>query len=178
MERFVQPTLDTLRARGIDYRGTLFAGLMLTADGPKMLEYNVRFGDPEAEVVLPRLSSSLVELLTQAAAGNIVDLPTSSDDALVTVVCATEGYPASPRTGDPIAGLDQASALPGIEAIFCAGVARDSDGALVTSGGRVLAATGRASTVAAARAAAYAAAELITWPGRQFRTDIALSASE
>jgi len=178
MERFVQPTLDTLRARGIDYRGTLFAGLMLTADGPKMLEYNVRFGDPEAEVVLPRLSSSLVQLLTQAAAGNIVDLPTSSDDALVTVVCATEGYPASPRTGDPIAGLDQASALPGIEAIFCAGVARDSDGALVTSGGRVLAATGRASTVAAARAAAYAAAELITWPGRQFRTDIALSASE
>ena len=178
MERFVQPTLDTLSARGIDYRGTLFAGLMLTADGPKMLEYNVRFGDPEAEVVLPRLSSSLVQLLTQAAAGNIVDLPTSSDDALVTVVCATEGYPASPRTGDPIAGLDQASALPGIEAIFCAGVARDSDGALVTSGGRVLAATGRASTVAAARAAAYAAAELITWPGRQFRTDIALSASE
>ena len=178
MDRFVQPTLNALRARGIDYRGTLFAGLMLTAEGPKMLEYNIRFGDPEAEVVLPRLSSSLVQLLAQAAAGNIVDRPTSSDDALVTVVCATDGYPSSRRVGDLIAGLDEASAVPGIEAIFGAGVAIDGDGALVTNGGRVLAVTGRGTTVAAAREAAYEAAELITWDGRQFRTDIALTASQ
>jgi phosphoribosylamine-glycine ligase len=96
---FIAPTLAALRGRGIDFRGVLYAGLMLTSDGPKLLEYNVRFGDPETQVVLPRMTSSLVELLAQAAAGSIEAQPTFSDEAMVNVVCASEGYPASPRTG-------------------------------------------------------------------------------
>ena len=175
MADFVEPTLATLRARGIDYRGVLFAGLMLTPSGPKMLEYNVRFGDPEAEVVLPKLSSSLVELLMQAAAGEIVDRPIFSDDALVTVICASEGYPTEPRTGDAISGLDAAAAMPGIEAVFCAGVGSDASGALITAGGRVLAVTGRGETVASARASAYGAADVIDWNGKYLRRDIAAS---
>jgi hypothetical protein len=97
-----RPTLAALAAHGIDYRGFLFAGLMLTPDGPKMLEYNIRFGDPEAQVVLPRLTSDLAEHLRQAAAGSITDQPTFSDDAIVCVVMAAEGYPQAPRTGDRI----------------------------------------------------------------------------
>jgi phosphoribosylamine--glycine ligase len=173
MTRFVQPTLDTLRQRGIDYRGVLYAGLMLTPDGPRMLEYNVRFGDPEAQVVLPRLSSSLFDLLTQAASGKIVDVPTFTDDAMVTVVCATEGYPVSTRTGDPIDGLAEAGACEGLEAIFFAGTGVSDDHRLVTAGGRVLAVTGRGATIAEARAAAYDAAQRISWPGKHMRSDIA-----
>lgn len=173
----IQPTLDALRARGIDYRGTLFAGLMLTPAGPKMLEYNARFGDPEAEIVLPRLESSLVDLLMEAAAGAIEQTPVISDDALVTVVCASEGYPASPRTGDVIEGLDEARAVEGVEAIFCAGVAADDEGRLVTGGGRVLAVTGRGPDLATARAVAYEAAGCIEWPGKYLRRDIAAVAA-
>ena len=172
----IEPTLEALGNRGIDYRGTLFAGLMLTPEGPKMLEYNVRFGDPEAEIVLPRLESSLTELLAQAADGHITQTPVISDDALVTVVCASEGYPASPRTGDVIAGIDEAEAVDGVEAVFCAGVASDDDGRLVTAGGRVLAVTGRGPDLASARASAYEAASLIGWPGKYLRTDIAAGA--
>jgi len=106
MVDFVEPTLAALSARGIDYRGVLYAGLMLTADGPKMLEYNVRFGDPETQVVLPRLESDLAELLAGAAAGDLGETIRWSDDAVVTVVCASEGYPASPRTGDVIEGIE------------------------------------------------------------------------
>lgn len=177
MERFVDPTLATLRGRGIDYRGVLYAGLMLTPDGPKMLEYNVRFGDPEAQVVLPRLTSSLYGLLAEAAAGQLTSTPTFTDDALVTVVCATEGYPEAPRTGDVIEGLAAARTAPGVEAIFCAGVASSPDGQLVTAGGRVLTVTGRGQTLAAARDHAYAAADLVSWPGRLLRRDIAAEAA-
>ena len=120
-----------------------------------MLEYNVRFGDPEAEIVLPRLESSLTELLAQAADGHITQTPVISDDALVTVVCASEGYPASPRTGDVISGIDDAEAVDGVEAVFCAGVAADDEGRLLTAGGRVLAVTGRGKDLASARASAY-----------------------
>ncbi|HET9609284.1 MAG TPA: phosphoribosylamine--glycine ligase [Acidimicrobiales bacterium] len=201
MRRFVQPTLDELRRRGIDYRGVLYAGLMLTADGPRLVEFNVRFGDPEAQVVLPRLTSDLAALLAAAAAGDVTRAPAPSfgDDACVTVVLASEGYPASPRTGDPIEGIDAAEATGAI--VFCAGVARAGDvaaddvaragagrapagdgtggpvGGLVTAGGRVLAVTGTGPTVAAARDHAYRAAALISWPGRHHRTDIALEAS-
>ena len=100
VERAVEPTLHALHLRGIDYRGVLYAGLMLTADGPKVLEYNVRFGDPEAQVVLPRLDCDLAALLAEAAAGRLVSEPRFVDDAAVTVVLAAEGYPTSPRTGD------------------------------------------------------------------------------
>ncbi|MGI9578482.1 MAG: phosphoribosylamine--glycine ligase [Microthrixaceae bacterium] len=175
MGDFVEPTLATLRSRGIDYRGVLYAGLMLTPSGPKMLEYNVRFGDPETQVVLPRLESDLAALLAGAAAGGLDTPITWSDDAVVTVVCASEGYPTAPRTGDPISGLDAAMAIDGVE-VFCAGVAADGD-SLVTSGGRVLNVTGRGPTIADARARAMAGVAEISWPGMQYRSDIALDAS-
>ncbi len=173
----VEPTLAALRGRGIDYRGVLYAGLMLTADGPKMLEYNVRFGDPEAQVVIPRLTSDLTALLAEAAAGEIRSEPVSSDDALVTVVCAAEGYPSTPRTGDIIDGLDAVNALDGVE-VFCAGVDRGPGDRLVTAGGRVLAVTGRGATLADARERAYAGVGLLAWPGLHHRTDIAAPAAE
>jgi phosphoribosylamine--glycine ligase len=178
MDRFVTPTLDELVRRGIDYRGVLYAGLMLTPDGPRMLEYNVRFGDPETQVVVPRLTSSLTELLAEAAAGEIRSEPVFGDDATVTVVCAAEGYPVAPRLGDRIAGIEAASALDGVD-VFCAGVAADPDlsGALVTAGGRVLAVTGRGPDIAAARARAYAGVAEISWRGMQVRSDIAAEAA-
>ena len=139
----VRPTLAALRRRGIDFRGVLYAGLMLTPDGPKMLEYNVRFGDPESQVVLPRLCSDLVGLLHGAASGRVSAADVAFDDAAaVTVVCATERYPQSPRTGDVIKGLDEAAALDGVT-VFCAGVGQSDSGDLVTAGGRVLSITGR-----------------------------------
>ncbi len=172
MAEGVLPTLALLRARGIDYRGVLYAGLMLTADGPKMLEYNVRFGDPETQVVLPRLQSSLTELLASAAAGDLGEPPRFVNDAAVTVVCAAEGYPSAPRTGDAIDGLDAARAVPGVS-VFCAGVGSGADGRLVTAGGRVLNVTALAPTVAEARRRAYEAVACISWPGMHVRNDIA-----
>ncbi|HEX7094844.1 MAG TPA: phosphoribosylamine--glycine ligase [Acidimicrobiales bacterium] len=176
MARAVEPTLHALRSRGIDYRGVLYAGLMLTPDGPKVLEYNVRFGDPEAQVVLPRLASDLTELLAQAAHGAMRATPRFVDDAAVTVVCAAEGYPGTVRNGDVIEGLDAARAVPGVE-VFCAGVARSPDGALVTGGGRVLSVTAVAPTIADARGRAYEAVSHISWPGMHYRRDIALAAA-
>ena len=175
MATAVEPTLAALRERGVDYRGVLYAGLVLTAAGPKVLEYNVRFGDPETQVVVPRLSSDLVELLAQAAAGEISVTPTFVDDAFVTVVCAAEHYPAAPRIGDVIEGIDAAAATGAM--VFCAGVAADADGRLVTAGGRVLAVTGSGTSIASARDVAYAAVDLISWPGMQRRTDIARHAT-
>jgi len=176
MDKFVAPTLDALRHRGIDYRGVLYAGLMLTAEGPKMLEYNVRFGDPETQVVLARLDSSLTELLMQAARGQLESAPRFREDAAVTVVCATEGYPKAPRTGDRIEGLDAARRIDGVT-VFAAGVAADETGSLVTAGGRVLNVTATAPTIAQARTLAYEAVGLIDWRGKQIRTDIALAAA-
>jgi phosphoribosylamine--glycine ligase len=174
MAEAVEPTLAELRRRGIDYRGVLYAGLMLTADGPKVLEYNVRFGDPECQVVVPRLTSDLADLLAGAAAGRLTSEPTWSDDHVVTVVCAAEGYPVAPRTGDPIEGLDDARALDGVE-VYCAGVGVDDEGRLVTAGGRVLNVCGRGPTLAEARARAYEGVARISWPGLQHRGDIAAS---
>jgi phosphoribosylamine--glycine ligase len=175
MDRFVDPTLARLRSLGIDYRGVLYAGLMMTAEGPRMLEYNVRFGDPECQVVVPRFTSDLAELLAQAAAGRIVDEPTFSPDHTVTVVCAADGYPSSPRTGDAISGIDEARAIEGVS-VYCAGVAAGDDGGLVTAGGRVLNVCGRGPTLAEARARAYEGVARIGWRGMYHRTDIAGSA--
>ena len=172
----IEPTISALVARGIDYRGVLYAGLMLTPEGPKMLEYNCRFGDPEAQVVLPRVESDLAALLAEAASGELVTDPKISDDAAVTVVCATEGYPRTPRTGDPIVGLDAARAVGGVT-VYCAGVAPGDEDMLVTAGGRVLAVTGRGATLGAARDCAYEAVSHITWPGMQVRNDIAAVAA-
>jgi phosphoribosylamine--glycine ligase len=172
MRDAVEPTLAALRARGISYRGVLYAGLMLTPDGPKVLEYNVRFGDPETQVVLPRLTSDLGELLASAARGALDGEPTFDDGAAVTVVCASEGYPRDLRTGDVIVGIDGASAVEGAT-VFCAGVAADDAGQLVTAGGRVLAVTGQGADLAQARQRAYEAVGRIAWPGMHHRTDIA-----
>jgi phosphoribosylamine--glycine ligase len=177
MERFVHPTLAALAARGIDYRGVLYAGLMLTAEGPKMLEYNVRFGDPETQVVVPRLTSDLCELLAEAADGRLRSTPTFTSDARVTVVCAAQGYPGGPTTGAVIEGLDDATSLEGVE-VFCAGVDRDDRGRLVTAGGRVLNVCGSGPTLHEARMRAYAGVNRISWPGLQVRTDIAATAAE
>lgn len=171
---FIEPTLAELTSRGIDYRGVLYAGFMLTDEGPKLLEYNVRFGDPDSQVVLLRMTSDLGEVLAAAAAGDLssVPTPTFADDAAVLVVAASEGYPVAPRTGDRIEGIDAAAALDGVE-VLCAGVSRDDHGALVTSGGRVLNVVGRGPDVATARARAYAGIAEVTWPGMHHRTDIA-----
>ena len=140
-----------------------------------MLEYNVRFGDPETQVVLPRIESDLVQLLSEAAAGKIDSQPVFSDDALVTVVCASEGYPGSARTGDVILGIGDAQALDGVS-VYCAGVKANDDGELITGGGRVLNVIGRGPTMDEAVVRAYAGVACISWPGMQHRTDIAASA--
>jgi phosphoribosylamine---glycine ligase len=172
----VQPTLRTLLDEGVAYRGVLYAGIMLTDDGPKVLEYNVRFGDPECQVVVPRLASDLGALCRASAAGESLPDIEFRDDACVTVVLACEGYPNAPRTGDVIEGIDDASALDDV-VVFHAGTARRGDGALVTAGGRVLDVTATGSTIADARRQAYEAASRITWPGVQHRTDIAAAAA-
>ena len=176
MATAVLPTLDALATEGIAYRGVLYAGIMLTADGPKVLEYNVRFGDPECQVVVPRLATDLGELCLASARGDALPTVRFVDDACVTVVLATEGYPAAPRKGDPIAGIEAAEELPGVT-VFHAGTDRDADGTIVTAGGRVLAVTGVGPTITDARAAAYAGAQRINWPGMQYRSDIAAHAA-
>lgn len=174
-----EPTLAELSRRGVDYRGVLYAGFMLTPDGPRLLEYNVRFGDPEAQVTLPRIEGDVASLLAQAAAGELRDEIVVSDDAMVCVVCASAGYPTAPRTGDGIAGLDAARELSGVT-VFSAGVgsateSNASSGSLVTAGGRVLSVCGRGPNAAIARDRAYKAVELISWPGMTYRSDIALA---
>lgn len=170
MDRCVMPTLAALSRRGIDYRGVLYAGLMLTADGPKVLEYNVRFGDPETQVVVPRLTSDLAELLAAAAGGRLDAEPTFDPGAAVTVVAAAAGYPDQPRLEDPISGIEAAHAVPGVS-VYCAGVAARGD-QLVTAGGRVLAVTGRGTDLHGARATAYAGLAEISFAGMQWRSDI------
>ena len=166
-----QPVLDELARRGTPFHGVLYAGLMLTADGPKVLEYNVRFGDPETQAVLPRLRSDLLDLMIRATRpGGLAGASLEWDArAAVTVVLASAGYPESSSSGDVIAGLDDLPA--GIE-LTHAGTA-ERDGAIVTAGGRVLNVTALGDGVPAARAAAYAAADVITFDGRQLRRDIA-----
>jgi phosphoribosylamine--glycine ligase len=171
MREAVHPTLKELAARGIEYRGVLYAGLMLTPSGPKVLEYNVRFGDPECEVVVPRLRSDLGELCRAAAAGEWLPDVQFGDDACVTVVLASEGYPGAARTGDVIEGLEDARAVEGA-LVFHAGTRRDGD-RILTAGGRVLAVSALGPTVANARARAYEAADRIRWPGQKRRSDIA-----
>ena len=177
VDRFVAPTLTALRERGIDYRGVLYAGLMLTPEGPKLIEYNIRFGDPDSQVVLLRLTSDLADLLAAAADGDLTRAApvTSSDEACVLVVAASEGYPAAPRTGDRIEGLEAAAAVEGAD-VLCAGVGADAEGALVTKGGRVLDVVGRGPDAATARDRAYEALGHVSWPGMHHRTDVAADA--
>jgi phosphoribosylamine--glycine ligase len=173
-----QPVVDELRRRGTPFHGILYAGLMLTADGPRVLEFNVRFGDPETQAVLPRLRTDLLDVLTRAAAPEGLRGAELEWDPrwAVTLVLASAGYPLSASTGDAIGGLAEAAAT-GAE-LTHAGTAQQPDGAIVTAGGRVLNVTGLGDGPATARDAAYAAADLITFEGRQLRRDIALRAVE
>ncbi|MFP5362135.1 MAG: phosphoribosylamine--glycine ligase [Thermoleophilia bacterium] len=172
-----QPVVDLMRERGTPFHGVLYAGIMLTRDGPKVLEYNVRFGDPETQAVLPRLRSDAYELLLAATRPGGLEGASLEfgDDWAVTLVLASAGYPASPQTGDAIHGLDEIA--DGVE-VTHAGTARRDDGVIVTAGGRVLNVTALGRSAAAARDAAYAAAEQIDFEGRQLRSDIALRAVE
>ena len=176
-EAVILPTIAALRDHGIDYRGFLYGGLMLTPDGVRVIEFNVRFGDPEAQVVIPLLTGDVAGLLAEAAAGELRSEPTVSGDAAVTVVCAVPGYPVDPQLGDLIEGLDAAAAVDGVT-VYVAGAAADRERRLVTGGGRVLDVTAVAPTIADARRRAYDAVGHLSFPGMQFRTDIAAAAAE
>jgi phosphoribosylamine--glycine ligase len=171
-----QPIVELMARRGDPFRGVLYAGLMLTAEGPRVLEFNVRFGDPETQAVLPRLDSDLLELcLASREPGDLAGAGASfSDDWAVTVVLASAGYPESSSKGDVISGLDEAAA---IAEVIHAGTAR-RDGEIVTAGGRVLNVTGLGPTPADARERAYDAAGRISFDGMQMRSDIAARAVE
>lgn len=166
------PTVDALRREGLDYRGVLYAGLMLTPGGPKVLEFNCRFGDPECQALLRRWRGDLLTACMATASQTLdtVDIAWEPGCA-VCVVLAAAGYPDKPRSGDVITGLDQAAKVPGVE-IFHAGTARDGQGRIVTAGGRVLSVTATGATPDAARLAAYQAADLINFAGKQVRRDI------
>jgi phosphoribosylamine--glycine ligase len=177
----IAPTLARLRELGIEYRGILYAGVMLTPSGPKLVEYNVRFGDPEAEVVLPRITSGLGEALLAAARGETIPSVQVSNQSAITVILAAPGYPDSPERGLEITGIEEARASEGVS-VFTAGVARRSGESaasmrapyedLATDGGRVLAVTGMGDTPIDARRWAYRGVELIHFDGLQYRRDI------
>jgi phosphoribosylamine--glycine ligase len=178
MERIVTPTVQELQQRGIDYRGVLYAGIILTASGPKILEYNARFGDPETQVLVPLYGDRLFDLLLSVGEGRLRTSSPIVSGAAVTVILASHGYPQSPRRGDVITGLaadgQLAHAVKGVT-VFHAGTAIDDAGHFVTNGGRVLAVTGVGESVTEARRRAYEGAALITFEGRVMRSDIALS---
>lgn len=171
LAEIVHPTLAAMRARGTPFQGFLYAGLMLTADGPKLIEYNVRLGDPEAQVLMLRLQSDAVELLWAAATGHLAAVePLFSADAAVTVVMAANGYPWRPVAGTAIEGVAAAEAL-GVT-VFHAGTRASEDGRLVAAGGRVLNISALGHDISEARALAYAAIRKIRWHGGHFRRDI------
>jgi phosphoribosylamine--glycine ligase len=174
-----QPVIDEMRRRGAPFQGVLYAGLMLTEAGPRVLEFNVRLGDPEAQAILPRLRSDLLDVLRRATRrGGLADARLEwSPQWAVTVVLAGAGYPSSSSSGEPITGLEAVD--PSVE-VTHAGTARagGADDGLVTAGGRVLNVTGLGAVPAGAREAAYAAADVIRFPGKQLRRDIAARAVE
>jgi phosphoribosylamine--glycine ligase len=196
-----QPVLDELTRRGTPFRGVLYAGLMMTAAGPRVLEFNVRFGDPETQAILPRLRSDLLDLFDRISGGDSGEVPEGggpeggvsegarpegggdlsgveldwTPDTAVTVVLASRGYPESSSSGDLITGLDRVSDE---VHVTHAGTASTDDGTIVTAGGRVLSVTALGADAAAARERAYAAAEMIEFPGKQLRRDIALRVVE
>ena len=171
MTQVIDPVAQAMVDAGTPYRGVLYAGLMLTKDGPKVIEFNCRFGDPEAEVILPRMESDFVSLISDLMAGTLARA-TMSDDVGVTVIMATEGYPGAYDKGSLIKGLDDAGTGDDV-IIYHAGTAYNEAGKLAASGGRVLAVTALAETKDAARKKAYGAIDKIDWPEGFYRTDIA-----
>ncbi len=175
MAEIILPTVRGMAARGTPFRGVLFAGLMIGRDGPKLIEFNVRFGDPEAEVILARLDDDLIEFLWGAATGRLpFREPKFSSDAALTVVMAARGYPGKVEKGEPIEGLEDAARAEGV-VILHAGTRREGD-SIVADGGRVLAVTAIGRDVAEARARAYAAVDRLRWPGGFCRRDIGAKA--
>lgn len=173
VETVIRPVIDELARRGITYRGVLYAGLMLTADGFKVLEFNCRFGDPETQPVLSRFVGNLGEVMKATAQGRLDEVTFTFDPRpAICVVLAAPGYPESAVTGQVISGLEQAGAVDGVT-VFHAGTATDSNGNTVTSGGRVLGVTAIADSYGAARDKAYLAASKISFDGMQLRRDIA-----
>jgi len=171
METVMRPAIDGMRQEGSPFTGFLYAGLMMTANGPKTLEFNVRLGDPETQPLMFRLRSDLAQILYAGATGNLHTLTLEwSPDPAVAIVFAAAGYPGRPQTGQPIAGIEQAEAR-GAK-VFHAGTQTNQSGQLLTNGGRVLAVTASARTLPEAIAKAYVAAEPINFPGMQFRKDI------
>jgi phosphoribosylamine---glycine ligase len=173
LREIAEPTIAGMAGEGTPFRGILYIGLMLTEDGPRVLEYNVRFGDPETQVILARLDTDLLDILEGVANGDLSSVKISwSEASSVCVVLAAAGYPEKPETGQIIEGIEQAEALQGVK-VFHAGTCLDKDGALVTSGGRVLGVMARQMTLEAARAQAYRAVDCIRFSGRHYRSDIA-----
>ncbi len=171
MATIIRPTMAAMARRGTPFTGILFAGLMITEDGPKLIEYNTRFGDPECEVLMPRMKSDLVAALLAACDGLLANVDLRWwDDAALTVVMCGRGYPGTPEKGAVIEGIGTAEALDGV-LVFHAGTA-EQGGVVTANGGRVLNLVGLGPTVAAARAKAYAAVDAITWDGGFCRRDI------
>ena len=170
MEKIIKPTLAAMARRGAPYRGVLYAGLMLTPEGPKLVEYNARFGDPECQVLMLRLKSDIIPALEAAATGSVANMMLDwHDDAAMTVVMAAEGYPEAYDKGTVIKDLDKVDAE---TMVFHAGTARAEDGTITATGGRVLNITARGKTVAQAQAGAYAGVNAIDWPQGFCRRDI------
>jgi phosphoribosylamine--glycine ligase len=175
VERVHRPVVEELARRGSPFVGVLFAGLMLTDDGPRVLEFNCRFGDPETQSILPRLEGDFLGALVAAGGGDLAGVElAAADGAAVTVVLASGGYPESGDSGAPIDGIGDAEAAGAL--VFHAGTALQGD-RLVTNGGRVLGVTGTGATVAEARERAYAGVERISFRGVRYRRDIALEAA-
>jgi phosphoribosylamine--glycine ligase len=171
MEQFIKPTVAAFAERGLPYMGVLYLGLMITKSGPKLVEYNCRFGDPECQVLMPRLKGDLLTALLAARDGVLdnFDLRWSDETALTVAMCS-RGYPGTPEKGAVISGIAEAAALPGIT-IFHAGTVM-RDGQIIANGGRVLNVTATGANVAEAQARAYAAVKLIHWKGCFYRSDI------
>lgn len=166
------PTLDALRREGIDFRGVLYAGIMMTPAGPKVLEFNTRFGDPECQALMMRLDSDLIDLCMSCGNHTLDDIDIRwSPAASCCVVLAAGGYPARPRQNAVITGLEAASKVPGVQ-VFHAGTRKNERGEIVTAGGRVLSVTASGDSMSEARQRAYEAASLIHFEGKQMRTDI------
>jgi phosphoribosylamine--glycine ligase len=181
LEKIFEPVIDSVRKTGRPYLGVLYGGLILTEEGPKVLEFNVRFGDPEAQVVVPRIAPSLLDAIDAALAGELDRVKVQpAYDAAVCVVAASSGYPEKPKTGMRIEGLNQAAehGRDGKVVIFHAGTKRGPGGEILTAGGRVLGVTGLGDSIKSARERAYRALEEISFEGMRFRSDIAAGVEE
>jgi phosphoribosylamine--glycine ligase len=170
MREIVEPTARAMAEAGTPFNGVLYAGLMLTADGPKLIEYNVRFGDPECEAIMPRIQGDFASLLHDVATGASFTAPTLSDETTMTVIMAARGYPGTPAKGGAIGGLDRAEQVPGVT-VFQAGTGM-AEGKLLANGGRVLAVTGQGRSLGEARDRAYRAIEEIDFADGFYRRDI------